>query len=456
MHENKTNLAFYYLVLDLLILNLAFVSILQWNLLPWSPPSISLSLFLSENLAWVITFFVIPKKNLYLRDGFSNRAWRITLRTIVYVLISIIVHQFTDVRSLPMSWWLLPVLVFYTFRLGVYFVLYYYLKTSRLKGRYVKNASIIGHDSHAKNLAATIKNNKVLGYEFVGYVSDSTTPYDLGAVNELDHLIDQHQIDVLFVVVSLKKSNRGLNKLIELAFQKGIRIKLLPVFEAYFELNSNSTQQIGAIRVIDPLELPLDSHFNRLLKRGFDLVFSTLVIVLLFSWLFPILAVIIKVSSKGPVFFKQERTGMNNKSFKCLKFRSMRLNKDADRLQSTVNDHRITKIGHFLRKTNLDEFPQFFNVWWGQMSVVGPRPHMLTHTDFYKDRVSFYKSRHFIKPGVTGWAQINGYRGVTDELWKMKKRVEYDLFYVRSYSFYLDIKIIISTVFDRNSYKNAG
>ena len=410
-----------------------------------------------ENLAWIITFFVIPKKNLYLRDGFSNRVWRITLRTLAYVCISIIVRRFTSELSLGLRWWLLLVLpLFYGFRLLVYFIVYNYLRNSRNKGNYLKSAAILGQNSHATNLASTLKNNRILGYKFLGHISETEKPHDLGSLNALDQLIDKHNIEVLFVVVSLQKSDLDLKKIIDLAFQKGIRIKLMPVLDSFIELSTNSSQQIGSLRVIDPLELPLDNHLNRLIKRGFDLMFSSLVILLLFSWLFPILAVIIKFSSKGPVFFVQKRTGINNKTFKCLKFRSMRLNAEADERQSLVDDGRITKIGRFLRKTNLDEMPQFFNVCWGQMSVVGPRPHMLSHTDFYKDRVSFYKSRHFIKPGITGWAQIHGYRGVTDKLWKMEKRVEYDLFYVRNHNFFLDLKIIIATIFDRKSYLNAA
>jgi Undecaprenyl-phosphate glucose phosphotransferase len=457
MHEKKTSLALYYLVLDLFILNLSFVLTLyiDW---PWETPSIlGLAVILPENLSWIITFFVISKKNLYLRDGFSNRAWRISLRTVVYVFISIVVFQLFTGSALKERFWLFgAVLLFYILRLGVYFTIYHFLRDYRSKGVFTKMACIVGQDTTAKILAAALQNNKVLGYDFAGFVSSNKTPYDLGHIANLSAIVDRHQIKVIFVVVSLHKANADLKALITLAIQKGIRIKLVPVVEPLLDWSTKSEKRIAGIAIIDPFDFPLDSHANRLLKRGFDVVFSSLVIVLLFSWLFPILAVLIKLGSKGPVFFVQKRTGINNKTFRCLKFRSMRSSADADSKQSDASDQRITAVGRFLRKTNLDEFPQFFNVWWGQMSVVGPRPHMLVHTDFYKDLVPFYQSRHFIKPGVTGWAQINGYRGVTDALWKMEKRVEYDLYYIRNQSFYLDLKIIISTVFDRKSYQNAG
>ncbi|HCB88643.1 MAG TPA: undecaprenyl-phosphate glucose phosphotransferase, partial [Porphyromonadaceae bacterium] len=155
-------------------------------------------------------------------------------------------------------------------------------------------------------------------------------------------------------------------------------------------------------------------------------------------------------------FFKQQRTGINNKTFTCLKFRTMTVNDESDNKQAQVNDSRITSIGKFLRRSNIDELPQFINVFLGNMSVVGPRPHMLKHTQQYSELIRHYKVRHFVKPGITGWAQVNGYRGLTDELWKMEKRVEYDMEYLENWDLMRDIKIIFMTLFGSNAYKNAG
>jgi len=171
--------------------------------------------------------------------------------------------------------------------------------------------------------------------------------------------------------------------------------------------------------------------------------------------LFPIIAILIKLSSKGPVFFVQKRTGFNKKTFNCVKFRSMNVNNQANCMQAKPNDSRITSIGQFLRKTNLDELPQFFNVFLGHMSVVGPRPHMLRHTAEYSGLIDHYLVRHYVKPGVTGWAQINGYRGETNELWKMQKRVDYDMEYIENWNFWWDISIIWKTIFSINAYKNT-
>jgi putative colanic acid biosynthesis UDP-glucose lipid carrier transferase len=196
---------------------------------------------------------------------------------------------------------------------------------------------------------------------------------------------------------------------------------------------------------------------SKFFKRSFDIIFSLFFIIFVFSWLFPILAVLIKLESKGPIFFIQLRTGRNNTHFKCYKFRSMRLNNDADKKQATRNDHRITVIGAFLRKTSLDELPQFFNVLIGNMSIVGPRPHMISHTEKYSRLTDQYVVRHSLKPGITGWAQICGLRGEVNNAEAMLKRVDADVWYLKNWSFLLDLKIIFLTFWitlkgDKNAY----
>ena len=212
---------------------------------------------------------------------------------------------------------------------------------------------------------------------------------------------------------------------------------------------------MGGITVIDPFDFPLDKIRHRIQKRVADVLFSLAVVLLILSWLLPILALLIVIDSRGPVFFVQKRTGMSNKTFNCLKLRTMKQNKASEAKQAENEDLRITKIGKFLRKYNLDELPQFICVLFGQMSVVGPRPHMLFHTDLYSKEILHYKSRHFIKPGITGWAQVNGFRGETEQLWKMEKRVEYDMDYIENWSLIKDIKIVFATLFSEKSFQNA-
>ena len=191
---------------------------------------------------------------------------------------------------------------------------------------------------------------------------------------------------------------------------------------------------------------PLDDPFNALVKRVYDLVFSILVLLFVFSWFFPLVAIAIKISSKGPIFFIQQRSGMNNTVFNCYKFRSMKQNLHADVRQATQNDPRITKIGKFLRNTSLDELPQFINVIKGEMSVVGPRPHMVKHTEEYSQLVGNFMNRHAVRPGITGLAQVKGYRGEIDDFSLLQNRIRLDRFYVNNWSLYFDVRILFQTL----------
>jgi len=203
---------------------------------------------------------------------------------------------------------------------------------------------------------------------------------------------------------------------------------------------------IGGLPVLKRYNEPLRRLHNQLIKRTFDVVLSGFVIVFILSWLVPLVSLLVKMESKGAVFFKQHRSGRGNNSFVCLKFRSMQENSVSDIQQATKDDSRITKVGAFLRKTSLDEFPQFINVFRGDMSIVGPRPHMLRHTEEYNERVNHYMVRLYLKPGLTGWAQVNGYRGEIKNIELMKKRVEHDIWYMENWSLFLDIKIMYLTL----------
>ncbi len=212
---------------------------------------------------------------------------------------------------------------------------------------------------------------------------------------------------------------------------------------------------LGTIPVMSVRHQPLTRLTNRIAKRAFDIAVST--IFLVFSPLIFIpVGIAIKLSSPGPIFFKQKRTGYRGREFNCYKFRTMRPNANADTQQATKNDPRKTRLGNFLRRTSIDELPQFINVLLGNMSVVGPRPHMLKHTEQYSALIDKYMVRHYIKPGITGWAQINGYRGQTEELWQMERRVECDVWYIENWSTMLDLKIIFRTVYNAiHGEKNA-
>lgn len=180
-------------------------------------------------------------------------------------------------------------------------------------------------------------------------------------------------------------------------------------------------------------------------KRCFDIAFS-IVACLAIAFFIPVIALIIKLQSRGPIFFAQDRTGKYGRTFRCLKFRTMRTNGECNIRQCTKHDPRVFPFGRFLRRTNLDELPQFFNVLMGDMSIVGPRPHMLYHTDYYSKLIPHYMNRHFVRPGITGWAQVTGFRGETRELWQMEGRVRCDMWYINHWSLWLDLRIMVMTV----------
>ncbi len=330
-------------------------------------------------------------------------------------------------------------------------LVFYLLIEYRKQGFNFRKIAIVGGGSLGKNFHSFIENNPRLGYKFCGIFDDKEN------FNDFFHYCRYNKIDDIFCTLSSNKSAE-IYKIMEFADNNLIRFRLIPDFKILFNLNRKiDISFYDGIPVLTPRHEPLEKVHNRILKRAFDIVFSFLIISVLIFFLLPIIAILIKITSKGPVFFKQLRTGKDNKEFYCYKFRTMAVNNESDKIQASTNDFRITKIGRFLRKSNLDELPQFFNVLKGEMSVVGPRPHMLLHTEEYSKKISKYMLRHLIKPGITGWAQINGYRGNTEDSELMRKRIEYDTWYLENWSIWLDIKIIFSTTFkvffwDKNAF----
>ncbi|MFN9710770.1 MAG: exopolysaccharide biosynthesis polyprenyl glycosylphosphotransferase [Bacteroidota bacterium] len=292
------------------------------------------------------------------------------------------------------------------------------------------------------------------GYEFFGYFDDlNFEKNDHSAVERcLQYAISNNVNEIYSTILP---ANELLQDFIRKADQHFIRFKYIPNFDIFF-LRSVNLKIENGLPVICMRKEPLENIENRFVKRLFDVAFSSLFFFLIFWWIYLLLAILIKITSRGPVFFIQKRSGRNGKVFNCYKFRSMYVNGESDHKSADKEDDRFTPIGRFLRKSNLDEFPQFYNVLKGDMSIVGPRPHMLKHTEEYGKIINTFMVRHFLKPGITGWAQVNGYRGdLTGD--KMTKRVEHDVWYLENWTFFIDIKIIIKTIFltfkgDDNAY----
>lgn len=317
---------------------------------------------------------------------------------------------------------------------------------------------IIGHSATSRRMTKYFKSYP-RKYYFIDLHQEINAPetfqgddwhqYVLDSIEKADHL----KVKELYLCLPVTKMQNAATYITE-AESKYIRLRLVPDIE--IDPNADLyVKMYHGFPVFSQELAPTVKMRSRAQKRFFDLAFSSLVIVLLLSWLYPILAIIIKWQSKGPVLFKQQRSGRNNIAFGCYKFRSMRVNDASDTKQASKNDDRITRIGKFIRRTSLDELPQFFNVFKGEMSVVGPRPHMLKHTEQYASIDSFM-IRHAIKPGITGWAQINGLRGETKEDEQMEMRLEKDLEYLNKWTFMFDVRIVFLSVFVMfKSHKNA-
>jgi putative colanic acid biosysnthesis UDP-glucose lipid carrier transferase len=337
----------------------------------------------------------------------------------------------------------------------------YTLKLVRMQGLNFRNVIILGSGPVAREVHNFFVRHPEHGYRFLGFFASQNTkpearPEDVATYDTsiVKTFVLENNVDEIYC--SLADIDHNLIKELMLFSDANlIRFKLLPDFRGMLgkKLVINFYDHIP---VLMARKEPLDNLVNRMLKRVFDILFSLAVLILLFPWLIPLIAIAIKLTSKGPVFFKQWRSGLNNYPFLCYKFRSMYSGVGNPNVQATRRDPRITAIGRFLRKTSLDELPQFFNVFVGNMSIVGPRPHMIQHTEKYSKLISTFMVRHFVKPGITGLAQISGYRGETTDPVLMQKRVEHDIWYIENWSFFLDLKIIFLTVFnvlrgDRNA-----
>ncbi|TVZ52670.1 exopolysaccharide biosynthesis polyprenyl glycosylphosphotransferase [Dokdonia sp. Hel_I_53] len=323
------------------------------------------------------------------------------------------------------------------------FGVFYLLKTYRaVLGGNHRNVVILGRNKETEELTTFFYENKEYGYE-VHKIFDINEPNV--SLNSIFSEILSLNVDEVYCSIE-QFTNEQLREIAEFTDNHLKLLKFIPDNRELFT-KKLEYQYLGITPILSLRRIPIDAPLNHFTKRFFDIVMSIVVIVGVLSWLTPLLAILIKLDSKGPVFFKQKRNGLDYHEFDCYKFRSMLPNDDADLEQVSKNDKRITPIGSFLRKTSIDELPQFINVIKGDMSVVGPRPHMVSHTHMYAERIDKFMVRHFIKPGITGLAQVSGYRGEVENDGDIVNRVKYDIFYVENWSLFLDVKIVLTTLY---------
>lgn len=332
-----------------------------------------------------------------------------------------------------------------TFLLKIIF--YYSLKWYRNLGKNFRKVVVIGIDDSSKKMISLFNHNKTLGYKYLGYFTNKTKNDKLGTIEDSFQFILDHTVDEIYCSLN-ELNNTTIAKIRSFSNSNNIILKLIPDSNKLYSKNQNIEFYDDTLVVLNVKKLPFEFNENYFIKRLFDICFSFLVCLLILSWLIPILWVLIKIESKGPAIFSQKREGLDGRKFICYKFRSMKINAMSDRVHAVENDIRVTKIGSFIRKTSIDELPQFLNVIKGDMSVVGPRPHIPSLSSEYQKDVDDYFKRHAVKPGITGLAQVSGYRGEIKKRSDIKNRVRLDIFYIENWSFLLDVKIILMTVFN--------
>lgn len=420
---------------------------------------------LYSNLIWLLLSRVFGTYSIMRFDNAAKTLSRTFKIIIVYLLI-----LYLDIFFLRY----VKISPFYIINYSICFTLIYtlirvlqiyFLKSLRKKGVNNKKVIIIGLNKNTLDLYTTLNSELSFGYKILGFFADSDEKYPqdkqiiniLGTYDDIFTYCELNHVDEMYFSTE-KHEQSAIKKIIKFCDSNFIRFKIVPNFEKENIFNSKlSIDFYGDNPILVLRKEPLEKQTNIILKRVFDLIFSLFVILILYPVIFPVIIIIQKITSKGPVFFIQKRSGQDNKVFNCIKFRTMFIDESNNIIGTIKNDPRITTFGKFLRKSRIDELPQFINVFKGDMSVVGPRPHMLKHTEEYSKIVDEFLVRHFVKPGITGWAQATGYIDESKKLQEMKDKVKKDIWYIENWSFVLDIKIIMLTVFkicskDKNAY----
>ncbi|RKS94832.1 putative colanic acid biosynthesis UDP-glucose lipid carrier transferase [Flavobacterium limicola] len=394
---------------------------------------------------WITVAFFIRFYEIYRFTTPLEIISKIVKQGVIFLLITIAFFPFSKqvvFSGLMVAMFIFSVMLLITISK---FLLFYYLKKYRiLTGSNYRNAVIIGYTPEAIALKNLFETRSDYGYRFLGYFSDKKSNQNItGKLIDLKPFVIENSVDEIYCSLN-EISNEDLKDLIDFADENYKKIKFIPDTKEIFSKNLK-IDYYEFFPVLSLKKTMLHEPATMIFKRVFDIIFSITIIIGLLSWLIPLLAILIKLESRGPVFFKQGRPGIDENEFLCYKFRSMKINKTTEK-EASKNDPRVTKIGRFMRKTSLDEMPQFLNVLLGDMSVVGPRPHLWAQNKVYGNKVKKYMVRHCVKPGITGLAQVNGFRGEIQTEDDMINRIKFDVFYIENWSLILDLKIIFQTV----------
>jgi len=458
----KRYLQFTLIALDLFMLNLAFFisKIIFDQGVATKFFSAYLAFWLFLNTFWVVLSFILgsyTERVILHFESFTKRTVQIYIIWIVFLFFYLFFSRETEVSRL----FILATIISFGTALLFNRFLYVGIKHFiRKQDSLFNNVIIIGYNETAKKLAEYFSEEGI-NTHLLGFVEDQKNVMELSPYPILCGMDDvirvSKELDVQEIYCTITpEQNDSIYTLMREAENEVIRFKVVPNLSFFFS-KPVIIDYIKDLPILSLRSEPLEDVGNRVKKRALDVTVSLLVCIFFLSWMIPLLGLLILIESRGPIFFSQMRTGKNNKMFKCYKFRSMTVNKDSDSVQATKNDRRVTKIGKIIRKTSLDEFPQFFNVLKGEMSLVGPRPHMVKHTNDYSKIVDQYMIRQFLKPGITGWAQVNGFRGEISNPKQIELRVKHDLWYLENWNVWLDLRIMFLTVYnvfsgEKNAY----
>lgn len=454
MIVNKKSIYTSRLVSDLVLLNLSFIisAILAQSLQTLLDRDYMFILLLLLNIVWFVNANLSGFYLDFFTRSFSFQFFNILKTTLFQVGLTVLFIFLTKEDLFTRNFILLYGL-FLTLSISLRTAIFKNVLISlRRKGKNIRNLLVIGAEEVGKNFKETITRNPDFGYHFSGFL-DNTSKDDevIGVLDQLDEKIKEKEIDEVIITLSSQPPDL-LDEIIRICNINAVRIHIIP---DYFRFLSSRFQisSIGNFPIITARQEPLEEANRRFLKRTFDIIFSSIVLIFLLSWLYPILALLIKLDSKGKVLFIQKRVGVKNDLFECYKFRTLtsESSRETEIFKPVLmGDKRVTGIGNFLRKSNIDELPQFFNVLKGDMSVVGPRPHAIPYQDLYGKIFEEIKMRHNVRPGVTGWAQVNGLRGdIEDEKENNRRtimRMKYDLWYIENWTMRLDLQIILMTI----------
>lgn len=457
MNAREKELLLIYLIIDLCMINISMgtVYLTRSEMLDWSGIR---QVFVVFNVAWLFSLLVFKRENLFLRDGFPNRMRRGITRFFIYLAISASIIVVFNIDRLPQSFFIFGNLLFLILNLLFYYFVYAYLGILRMNGRHVRKVLIIGAGKSGMEVCSFIEMNPEMGYSIIGYLDDNLKLKEelpiLGTVDSLQNLYEQYAFEEIIIALPLTCEEK-IHKILLIADYNGTRVRLIPDFYRLIKCKYTIDTK-DEIPFLNIRQVPLD-HFNfQIYKRIFDVIFSSIILVLIAPVLI-VVAIAIRIDSKGPLFYKPVRMGKAGKEFTLFKFRSMSVSDPVTLGANSTqkDDARITKVGRFIRKYSIDELPQFLNVLLGDMSIVGPRPHRILLNKDLQSKVHGYMMRHYVKPGITGWAQVNGWRGPTETRVQRYGRTLHDLWYIENWFFFLDVWIIFLTVFGVKTRRNA-